>query len=143
MYSFSARPQSQFPHSCVCERFILYIPRIGPNISCSRIGRSIVGIYNSSQAHECVNVDCSRAIPFLGIFVSNFRYWCFAVQAAGLLDPLSFSLAVTQCDSWCNRALSSLSTNMSDDHRKIPIFLFLSNPIINLRIPPGKFQEMF
>ncbi len=22
MYSFSARPQSQFPHSCVCERFI-------------------------------------------------------------------------------------------------------------------------
>ncbi len=27
-----ARPQSKFPHSCVCERFILYIPRIGPHI---------------------------------------------------------------------------------------------------------------
>jgi hypothetical protein len=25
-----ARPQSQFPHSCVCEH--LYIPRIGPGI---------------------------------------------------------------------------------------------------------------
>jgi hypothetical protein len=38
----TAGPQSQFPHSCVCD---LYIPRIGPLISCSRIGRSIVGIY--------------------------------------------------------------------------------------------------
>jgi hypothetical protein len=36
-----ARTQSQFPHSCVC------VPRIGPHISCSRIGRSIVGIYKS------------------------------------------------------------------------------------------------
>ncbi len=34
-----ARPQSQFPHSCVCERFF-YIPRIGSHISCSRIGGS-------------------------------------------------------------------------------------------------------
>jgi hypothetical protein len=41
------RPQSQFPHSCVFERFIPYIPRIGPYISCSRIGRSIVGTYKS------------------------------------------------------------------------------------------------
>jgi hypothetical protein len=55
---------------------------------------------NRSQAHECGHLDCGRAIPFLGIFDSNFRYWCFAVQAAGLLDPLSFSLAVTQSDSW-------------------------------------------
>ncbi len=34
---------------------------------------------NSSQTHECGNWDCGRAIPFLGIFVSNFRYWLFAV----------------------------------------------------------------
>jgi hypothetical protein len=39
-----ARPQSQFPNSCGCKRFI---PRIGPHISCSRIGRLIVGIYKS------------------------------------------------------------------------------------------------
>ncbi len=25
--------QSKFPHSCVCERLILYIPRIGPHIN--------------------------------------------------------------------------------------------------------------
>ncbi len=28
----TARPQSQVPHSCVFERFILYIPMIGPPI---------------------------------------------------------------------------------------------------------------
>jgi hypothetical protein len=46
----------------------LYIPRIGPHISCNRIGRLIVGIYHS-QTHECGNWECGRAIPFLGIFV--------------------------------------------------------------------------
>jgi hypothetical protein len=28
---------------------------------------------------SCGNCDCGRAIPFLGIFVSNFRCWFFAV----------------------------------------------------------------
>jgi hypothetical protein len=32
-----------------------------------------------SQTHECGNWDCGQAIPFLGIFFSNFRYWFFAV----------------------------------------------------------------
>jgi hypothetical protein len=50
-----------------------YIPRIGPQISCRRIGRSIVGIYiNRSQKDECGNWDSVRAIPFLGVFVLNF-----------------------------------------------------------------------
>ncbi len=40
-------------------------------------GRSIVGIYKSFT--ESGNRDCGRAVPFLGIFVSNFRYWFFAV----------------------------------------------------------------
>jgi hypothetical protein len=35
-----------------------------------------MGIYtvNRSQTHECGNWDCGRAIPFLGIFVSNAVY---------------------------------------------------------------------
>jgi NADPH:quinone reductase-like Zn-dependent oxidoreductase len=33
-----------------------------------------------AQTHECGNWACGRAIPFLGIFVSNFWYWFFAVQ---------------------------------------------------------------
>ncbi len=38
----------------------LYISRIGPHISCGRIGKSIVGIYsiNRSQMHECGIWDC-------------------------------------------------------------------------------------
>ncbi len=68
-----ARPQSQFPCSCVCERFIYsqdrstYFPE-------SRTGRPIVGILyiNRSQTFECGNWDWGRAIPFLGIIVSNF-----------------------------------------------------------------------
>ncbi len=28
---------------------------------------------NRSQTHECGNWDCGRAIPYLGIFVLNFR----------------------------------------------------------------------
>jgi hypothetical protein len=34
---------------------------------------------NRSQTHEFGNWDCGRAIPFLGIFVSSFRHWFFAV----------------------------------------------------------------
>jgi hypothetical protein len=58
MYVFpieTARPRSQFLHSCVCERFIH--PTIGPPILLL-------------ENRETV----------LGIFVSNFRYSVFAVS---------------------------------------------------------------
>jgi hypothetical protein len=38
---------------------------------------------NGSQTHEYGNWDSSRAIPFLEIFVSNFRFWFFAVLECG------------------------------------------------------------
>jgi hypothetical protein len=38
-----------------------------------------VGYINRSQKHECRNWDCGRAVSFLGIFFSNFRYFVFAV----------------------------------------------------------------
>jgi hypothetical protein len=72
------RPQFQFPHSCVCDRFICsqdrstYFLLQNRQITCENINRS--------QTHECGNWDCGHAIPFLGIFISkNFRYWFFAV----------------------------------------------------------------
>jgi hypothetical protein len=36
---------------------------------------------NRSQKHACRNWDCSRAGPFLGIFVSNFRFFIFACRS--------------------------------------------------------------
>ncbi len=50
MFSFSGNCGASIPISTTftfCERLIQYIPRIGPNISCCRIGTSIVGIYKS------------------------------------------------------------------------------------------------
>jgi hypothetical protein len=55
-----------------------YILMIGPHISCSRIGRLIVGIYKSLTDTLMLNWDCVHAIPFLRIFL-NFRYWFFSV----------------------------------------------------------------
>ncbi len=75
-----ARPQLQFPHSCACERFIHSQDWSTYFLQQNRqIHRGNVHI-NRSQTHECGNWDCGRAIPFLGIFVSNFRYWFFAVH---------------------------------------------------------------
>ncbi len=73
-----ARPQSQFPRSWVCHRFI-YIPRIGPHIFLQEKADRSWEYINRSQAHEFGNRDCGRTIPFLGIFVSYFRYCVFAV----------------------------------------------------------------
>ncbi len=70
--------EPQFPNSCVCED--LYIPRIGPNISSSRKGRPIVGIYNSLTDTWMGNWNWGPDIPFLGIFVSNSRHFVFAVM---------------------------------------------------------------
>ncbi len=39
---------------------------------------------NRSQTHECGNWAWGRAIPFLEIFVSKFRYFVFAVQLDSL-----------------------------------------------------------
>jgi hypothetical protein len=34
---------------------------------------------NRTPKHECMNWDCGRAVPFMGIYVSNFRCSIFAV----------------------------------------------------------------
>ncbi len=59
----------------------LYIPRISLHISSSRTGIPIVGIHYiiRLQTHKCGNWDWGPDIPFLGIFVSNFRHFVFAV----------------------------------------------------------------
>ncbi len=75
-----ARPQSQFPHSCVCERFILYIPRIGPpTVFCCRKKCSfILGIYKSAHRHTNVEIR-TEAEQFL--FWKYINGFLVAVQA--------------------------------------------------------------
>ncbi len=65
-----SRLQSQFPHSCVCERLIYSHDRsaYSPTGECG----PILGI-SRSQTHECRNWDLGRATPFLGIHKRDFR----------------------------------------------------------------------
>ncbi len=74
-----ARPQPGFQHSCVCERFrksqdrSTYFLQQNRETDCGNIH------INCSQTHDCGNWDRDPDIPFLGIFVSKFQYFVFAV----------------------------------------------------------------
>jgi hypothetical protein len=74
----TARPLSQFPHSCVCERFIYshdrstYFPA----------AEYADGSWEYIIAHRNMRVGTGTVVPFLGIYVSNFRYSIFAVQGS-------------------------------------------------------------
>jgi hypothetical protein len=57
----------------------LYIPGIGPHIFL-QLNRADQSWEDRSQTHEYENWDCGSAIPFLGIFASNFRYSVFALR---------------------------------------------------------------
>jgi hypothetical protein len=46
---------------------------------------------NISQSHECGNWDCGRPVPFLGIYVSNSRYWFYEVYCVHQLTSQGFS----------------------------------------------------
>ncbi len=82
MYSFLgiARPQSKSPHSCVCERFI-YSQDRSTYFPAEEWADQSWEYINHSQTHKCGDWDYGHAIPFLGIFVSNFRPWFFAVYS--------------------------------------------------------------
>ena len=66
------RPQSQFPHSFVCERFIYSHDQSAYSAAGKYVDRTWEYI-NRSQTHECGNWDCGRAIPFLRIHKWDFR----------------------------------------------------------------------
>ncbi len=59
----------------------LYIPRIRPHIFLQQNRKTDPAweYVNRSRTHECGNWYWGRAIPFLGIFVANFRY-CVSLQ---------------------------------------------------------------
>ncbi len=69
-------PQSQFPHLCVCE-WSIYSHILPTSFPAAEYADRSEEYINRSQKHECRNCDCSRAIPFLGIFISDFLYCVF------------------------------------------------------------------
>jgi hypothetical protein len=82
MYSFSGNCTALVPIVTLMCLWAIYIFPRSVHIQYflqqnRRIDRG--NIYKSLTAHECGNWDCGRAIPFQGIFVSNFRYLVFAV----------------------------------------------------------------
>ncbi len=69
------RSLSQFPHSCVCERFIYSQDRSA--YSAAVYGPFLwINSINCSQTHEYANWDWGRAIPFLGIHKWDFSLQC-------------------------------------------------------------------
>ncbi len=66
-----SRPQSQFPHSCVCEWFMNSHDRSAYSDSGKSVDRSWE-YKNRSQTHECGNWDWGCAMPFLGIHKRGF-----------------------------------------------------------------------
>jgi hypothetical protein len=74
------------PNSCICERFI-YSQDRSTYFAAANKGGQIGGIKNRSQIHKCNNWERDRAVSFLGICVSNFRYSVFAVR--GCILPFS------------------------------------------------------
>jgi hypothetical protein len=116
----TARPQSQFPHLCICERFIYYHDRS----TCSRIGGPILGTYtvNRLQKHKCRNWDWSHAVSFLGIFVSNFRYIVFAVWVH-VASPCFIQLKMLPTTNWKINCLKGYSLKRSLFNRRDKKFL--------------------
>ncbi len=86
--------------SFMCLWMIYIFPGSIHTFSCSRIGRMIVGYVNHSQTHECGNWDWGRPIPFVGIFVSNFRYSAFAVQDQGTNNQCKYCCRYCTYTDW-------------------------------------------
>jgi hypothetical protein len=67
--------------------YIVHISIIGPHIF---LQHNRLGIYES-LTDTCLEIGPCRAIPFLGIFLSNFPYCDFAVQ------PAAYSVVFACC----------------------------------------------
>ncbi len=65
-----ARPQSQFPHSCVCER-VTYSQNRSTYFPAAD-WQTDPGNINRSQTHKIVNWEWGRTIPCLGILFRIF-----------------------------------------------------------------------
>ncbi len=127
MYSFSGICAASVPISTfMCLWAINTFSGSVHIFSFSRTDRSWECI-NRSQTHECENWYCSRAIPFLGIFVSNFRYCVFAVCVDFLV-----SSALSAHEIWHKQQNLKIRFNLQ--FSCVKNLWNLSKPGINLKI---------
>jgi hypothetical protein len=68
-----ARPQSQFPHSCVYERFIHIFSLLICLFCCRKYVDQSWEYINRSKTHECGNRDWGPPIPRKGIHKWDFH----------------------------------------------------------------------
>ncbi len=81
-----ARPQSQFPHSCVCERFIYSQDLSAYSAAGQYVDRSWDYI-NRSQTHECGNKKWAAQLLFWEYINRIFvAVWNFTVFRKDNLD---------------------------------------------------------
>jgi hypothetical protein len=126
----------------------LYIPRIGPHISSSRKGRPIVGIYNSITDTWMWNWDWSPAIPFLGIFFSNFRHFVFAVWRSPFDRLCLFRSHVRARQLWCAACARERITTCRGrllppgSRPSLPPGFRWAMELVNRVIEPGGYKEM-
>ncbi len=106
------------PHSRVCERFMCIFPGsvhiFPPTEKADPSWEYII----RSQTHECGTWDWDPDISFLGIFVSNFRHFVFAVQPhyryqlnicnQNYIILLGIMIFCWEVRSWCSCSASSI-----------------------------------
>ncbi len=114
-----------------------YIPRIGPHILSSRKGRPIVEIYNSLTDTRMWKLGLRPQYSFLGIFVSNFRHFVFAVccgelcawsggeccPCPGCATPPASRCA--GCSAYCRSAAASQCTPCPPAHPALRVRLIV------------------
>ncbi len=98
-----AQSQSQYSHSCVCERFI----SIGSHI-CSRIGRSIVGIYKSLTVTWMWKVGLWPRNSFSGNICFEFPVLCLCSVRRYVVLGSIYSLVITSLPCCCSVLLCGL-----------------------------------
>ncbi len=140
-FGFMCSPKGNCAASVPVSTFMcLWAVRSTYLFSCSRIGRPIRGIYKWLTETWCRNWNCGRAVPFLGIFVSNFRYCVFAVYCIPMVlnswSSPSLNIGVT-VDSNSSTELFSINENPTSYYNigvGVPILYFVDDwTMINIK----------